>query len=49
MATEEEYKRAIEAVRACMATEEQIQLAMKMAQQAGKLGNAARAAFRGEK
>ena len=46
MATKEEYERAIEAVRAGMATEEQKRLARKIAQQAGPLGNAARAAFR---
>ena len=47
MATADQVKKAIVAVRKGLATEEQQKWAAAAAKQAGDVGNAARAAFRG--
>ncbi len=49
MANKDEYQKAIDAVQAGRADERQKELANKAAQQAGSMGNDARAAYKGEK
>ena len=48
MATDDQLRQAIAAVRNGVATREQEQLAAKAAKQAGSTGNEARAAFKGK-
>lgn len=49
MANKDDYKRAIDAVQAGQADAHQRELAAKAAQQAGSMGNDARAAMKGQK